>query len=156
MGSPRVYQEKNMTIHVRLLVVGNPENLLDFLQAVRSLDIPDKCFSLDRIIRAPMPVPANDIRDWRRSNWGSPHDAYNVTLLDGPGELAIEFDCWEFPGKAIQKLIARHQNLGFSGIYEDGETHASMGFSGSRSKRRKPLGNAVNQPSTMLAFDRAA
>jgi hypothetical protein len=145
-----------MTVHVRMLVVGNPENLLGFLEAVRSRDIPDKCFSLDRIIRTPMPVPANDIRDWRRSNWGSPHDAYNVTLLYGPGELAIEFDCREFPGKAIQKLIARHQNLGFSGIYEDGETHASMGFSGSRSKRRRtPFGNAANRLATLI-FDRAA
>ncbi|MFZ4702499.1 MAG: hypothetical protein ACOYMG_20840 [Candidatus Methylumidiphilus sp.] len=145
-----------MTVHVRLLVVGNPQNLLCFRDEVKIRDIAYKNFSLDRIIRMPMPVPVSDIRDWRRSNWGSPHDAYNVTLLDGPGELVIEFDCREFPYKAIEKLLSRYQTLGFSGIYEDDENHIPVGFSGSRSKRRgKPIGNVVNQP-PKLVFDRIA
>ncbi len=146
-----------MTVHVRLLVVGTPENLFCFGDEVKSRHIPYKYFSLDRIIRTPIPVPASDVRDWRRSNWGSPHDAYNVSLIDGPGELVIEFDCREFPCKVIEKLISRYPTLGFSGIYEDDTNHVPVGFSGSRSKRRgKPLGKCTVENQQKLVFDRIA
>jgi|GEM_PF-3992465 len=144
------------TIHVRMLVVGEPFHLLGFLTDVKSRHGSNP-FSFNRIIRMPIPVPDDDIRNWRRHHWGTPHDAFNVTVIDGPGELAIEFDCLEaFPEPVIEKLVSRYESLGFSGIYEDDQDFIPIGFSSSRVTRFTQCVNHVLKQQARLVFDRAA
>ncbi len=103
------------------------------------------------------PKEPDDIRNWRRRHWGTPHDAFNVTVIDGPGELAIEFDCLEaFPEPVIEKLLSRYESLDFSGIYDDDQDFIPIGFSSSRVTRfAQCVSHILNQPAR-LVFDRAA
>jgi len=143
-------------IHVRMLVAGGRSDLLCFLDEVKSRH-GSNLFSFNRVIRTPIPVPDDDIRNWRRRHWGTPHDAFNVTVVDGPGELAIEFDCMDaFPEPVIAKLLSQYENLNFSGIYQDDRDFIPTGFSCSRVKRSTQcVGHVKNQPAR-LVFDQAA
>ena len=144
------------TIHVRMRVAGEPFRLPGFLDDVKSRHGSNP-FSFNRIIRMPIPVPDDDLRNWRRRHWGAPHDAFNVAVMAVPGGLAIEFDCREaFPGPVIEKLVSRYENLDFSGIYENDQDFIQTGFSSSRVTRfAQCAGHAMQQPAR-LVFDRAA